>query len=312
MGAIHGTFRQLFILVLMCTGCDADPGHGGRSSRDWIRVLQTGDRAEKVRAAEALAKVLQIRPNYREVVEALALAVRDSVDEVRLAAASALSADGVDPLAAVAGLHEVLHDSAHADVRASIVLIIGSMGAERARPLLPTLSEALSDPDPRVRATALEAIGTIGSADTGQAQLVGRLAADSMPGVRRAALISLLNLRAPASFTVPIAKTALADSAAQVRNAAALTLGALGRDALPALTELTSALSDTDATVVRSVAFAIGSMGTAAASALPALRRAQREVPAEDKKLLLEAIANVTDAMPTSEQAGSSRLENRR
>lgn len=80
---------------------------------------------------------------------------------MRLSAAQALTAEGVDPLAAVAGLHEALHDSAHADVRASMALIIGTMGAKRARSLIPSLVEALEDPDAQVRAMAVASLGML-------------------------------------------------------------------------------------------------------------------------------------------------------
>ncbi len=247
-----------------------------------------------------------VRPNYPEVVDALARSLRDTSDIVRLAAASALSAEGVDPRAAVSGLHEVLHDSAHADVRESMVLIMGAMGSERAVALLPSLREALADPDARVRSTAVEAIGTLGSVAAGEAQRIARLANDSMAAVRQAVYRALLNLRAPSTLTVPIAVSALSDSAARVRSSAALALGALGRDAAAAVPQLIRALDDEDPSVVRRAVFALSSIGPPARPALPKLKELESRLPGS----ALEAIAIVdgkraptrSDLEPTSQE----------
>lgn len=175
-----GSYRLFFCLQWL--PADRIPATLARVATPGPRILRTGNPHAQVRAAGALGKVLEIRPDYPKVVTALAVAVGDTSDEVRIAAASALSAEGVDPLAAVAGLHAILHDSAHANVRASIVLIIGRMGSKRARALLPSLREASNDPDARVRAPAVEAIGTIGLASVGDGQAIARLAGDSRAG----------------------------------------------------------------------------------------------------------------------------------
>jgi HEAT repeat protein len=239
----------------------------------------------------ALGKVLEIRPDFPMVVDALANALSDTSDAVRIAAASALVADGVDPLAAVDGLHEVLHDSAHADVRASVAMIIGTLGPKRGIRLLPFLKEALDDPNAEVRAAAVEAIGVLGSAATGEAQSIIPLASDSMPQVRQAVLRTLLNLRADAHVTLPVAIPALGDADTGVRASAALALGALGPEASRAVPQLITALTDPNSNVVQAALFAITAVGPPARAALPALRRLQAKSSDELAAKVDDAIA---------------------
>ena len=283
-------YVALFIGLL---GCGSDPGYAGRSSREWIVDLESGDTRAKVDASRALGKVLKVRPDFPMVVDALANALRDTSDAVRVAAASALAAEGVDPLAAVDGLHDVLHDSAHADVRASVALIIGTLGPRRGIRLLPFLKEALDDPDAEVRAAVVEAIGALGSAATGEAESIIPLASDSMPQVRQAVVRTLLNLRADAEVTLPVAIPALSDAEPSVRASAALALGALGPQAAPAVPQLITALTDSDSNVVQAALFAITTIGPPARPALPALRRLQATSSDELAAKVDDAIATV-------------------
>ena len=283
-----------FVAVCIAAiSCGSDPGYAGRSSREWIDDLETGDTRSKVEASSALGNVLEIRPDFPLVVVALANALRDTSDAVRIAAASALAADGVDPLAAVDGLHEALHDSAHADVRASVALIIGTLGPTRVIALLPFLKEALGDPNAEVRVAAVEAIGALGSAATGEAESIIPLARDSMPRVRQSVIRTLLNLRAEAGITLPVAIPALSDADPGVRASAGLALGALGNQAAPALPQLITALSDSNPNVVQSALFAITAVGPAARPALPALRRLQARSPDGLAAKVDDAIATI-------------------
>jgi HEAT repeat protein len=283
---------MLCFLVAALVGCTSDPGYAGRSSDQWMEVLRAGDTRNKVDAANALRKVLEIEPNYPKVVNALAKALRDTSDEVRIAAASALSAEGVDPSVAVAGLHAVLHDSAHADVRRSIVLIIGNLDRKRAELLMPSLREAIGDPDASVRATAVQAIGVIGSSKSEIAVVVG-LARDESPNVRQAVLSSLTDLHADASVVLPIACDGLADNDPSVRMAAASALAALGPRASIAVPELVQALKDKDRAVVANVIQAIAAIGPKAKAAIPELTRLSRTEPANLARSAENALAVV-------------------
>jgi ribonuclease D len=131
------------LAMMFVESCAGDVRYHGRASSEWIRQLDSENRTLRVAAIEALGKILEINPKSQKVVDALTAAVTDTSDDVRLAAATALTAEGVDSRGAVAGFHRALHDSAHADVRASMALIIGALGSKRARVLVPFLSESL-------------------------------------------------------------------------------------------------------------------------------------------------------------------------
>ena len=258
---------------LMAAGCGSDPGHLGRSSAEWIVQLDSGNAARKAEAASALGKVLEIRADYPEVVTALVGALRDTSDVVRIAAASALTAEGVDIRAAIDGLHEVMHDSVHADVRTSVVLIVSSLGPKRAGTLLPYLCELLADPSPRVRAAAVRAIGHLGAAALPEVPELTRMMRDSSSDVRESVVGALVNLGAPADVLLPVARSALRDSSATVRSSAADAVSYLGRTAASATDDLIVTLRDPNENVVRSSVVALGSIGPAAKKAIPSLRQ---------------------------------------
>ena len=266
-------FGLMGILIVLAVGCRSDATSGGGRRDEWMAALRSGTTAEKARAAEALGSVLRLQPNSPKVVSALALAVQDTSDAVRLAAASALSADGVDKFAAVSGLHAMIHDTAHPGVRASVAQLIAVLGEERARPLLPAIREALNDSNPRVRAAALESMSTLGSIESGDGALVADRSEDSAAMVRAAAFKTLKELRPPASVLLPVARRGLKDEVPQVRRSAALALCTLGQQARPALDDLIARLEDPDGRTVQSVVLAIAAIGPDAKRALPALNR---------------------------------------
>ena len=234
--------------LIAALACTSDPGHDGRSSAAWMDDLRTGDTRIKLQAAEALREVLKIRPDYPEVVRALVTALRDSSDAVRIAAASALTAEGVETVTAIDGLHEVMHDSAHADVRASVLLIISRLSPQRAIALLPYLCEVLEDPSARVRTAAVGAIGAMANHAT----------------------------------LLTVSRNLLSDSSAAVRAAAVDALRSMGAAAAPAVGNLVTALSDPDRVVARSAVLAIVAMGSAGKPAIPALKLAQSRSSAPD------------------------------
>lgn len=262
-----------WLVATLIFGCSADPGYQGRSSDDWIKDLRAPENRRRVEAADALGKILLINPGSHNVVDALSVAVTDTSDEVRLAAATALTSDGVDPSGALGGFHALLHDSAHAYVRQEMALLVGTLGVERGRMLMAPLSESLSDPDAGVRAAAVESLGMLGPATASQTNAIAKLASDADAGVRRAAIQSLLNLRAPADVTLRATRPALSDSSAPVRAAAAYALWQLGREAEPAIPELMIALNDESPSVRAAAAFALGGIGPAANRAKSALSR---------------------------------------
>ena len=275
----------------IASACGSDPGYGGRSSADWIIQLDSGNTPSRADAAHALGKVLGSRPDYPMVVTALVGALSDTSDVVRIAAASALTAEGVDIRAAIDGLHKVMHDSVHADVRASVVLIVSSLGPKRASALLPYLCEMLDDPSPRVRAAAVRAIGHIGPAALPEVVEISRMMRDSSADVRESVLGALVNLGASGDVLLPLARSALKDGAATVRSSAADALRYLAPASAPAAEDLAVALRDPNENVVRSAVVALGSIGPAARKAVPSLRQLRYTAAERDHAIIDETIA---------------------
>ena len=305
----HWLMRWAFMAsaLTFVAACESDPGHAGRSSEQWIASLESGSETDKSKAAQALGKILQIRPDYPEVVTALVAALRDTSDVVRIAAASALTAKGVDTKTAIDGLHAVLHDTAHADVRTSAILIISALGPERADALISYLCELLDDPSPKVRAAAVEALGVIGPPAVMEIRSIALMLRDSVAEVRQAALGALVKLGAGANVVVPAARSALSDTSATLRASAADALRSLGASAAPAVSDLTAALGDPDERVIRGAILALGSIGRAARSALPALKRLDANQRGGERALnqtiaILEGKAAPGSAEPTVQE----------
>lgn len=286
--------RRLWVITAsLLIACAADPGYEGRSSSEWISRLHDENTGTRIVAAEALGKILRVNPRMHDVTDALIAALGDSSDAVRLSAATALTTRGVDVLGAMAGLHAVLHDTAHANVRASMALLIGALGADRARILLPHLKEALSDPSAPVRSAAAQAFGFLGSAERSNAEAIAKLARDPDATVRQSALQSLSDIGADKGIVLPAGRTALIDSAVVVRVAAAYMLSTLGRDAIPALTDLVAATRDTSSRVREGAAFAIGSIGAGASSAVPDLEKLFGDVQLSVRRKARDAITAI-------------------
>lgn len=286
-------------MTLLCLGaCSSDPGYDGRTSKDWIASLDSQDPHARRIAVEALGKIVRINPKSRQIVNALSLAIRDTSDEVRMAAANALTSEGVDPIGALSGFHAALHDSAHAQTRSSTARMIGNLGPKRGRMLIPALSEGIDDPDADVRTATIESLGMLGPDPGIDLARINQKITDPDPLVRRAAVQTLLKLNADPGLTLSLARAALRDSVSSVRMAAAYSLGTLGASAIPALPELRVALKDANAFVRAGAAFAIGGIGPQARSVIPDLRR----LFADPSK---EVVSQATAAVASLEGKGS-------
>ncbi len=255
--------------ALYCTAvvsaCQADPGYGGRASREWIDQLRQGDAQEREDAAVALGNVLAVNPKLERPVTALVAALADTVDAVRVAASLALAQPGVVAIDALPWLAQMLNDSAHAAVRVQGVRAFGRLlstsGVAERLTLLATLLPAHRDGDATVRAAVADALGKITSnfaTDTFVHRTLTTLVGDSVATTRLRAVESLGAIPAPARREA--LHTALNDSSAAVRHAAVLQVR---RDTL--------ALADMQAQVVRLLTDSSGQVRLAAVRALGSL-----------------------------------------
>ena len=283
--------RVLCCAMLGMLACSADPGYGGRSSSEWIGVLQDSSATARARAAHALGKVLEIRPRSPDVVRALIGALADTIDAVRMAAASALVAEGVRAEGAIPGIHAALHDTAHPMVRAHAATILGRLGTSAGEGSMPALIEALADSDARVRGAATEAIARFGrGAQHAVPALLVNLT-DPAPDVRRRTLEALISIQPPVDTTVRALRGALSDSIPANRAAAAYMLGELGRNANPAFEELVSALEDPAPDVRASVVSALAAIRPGDQTSLGLIRQKLQDPDARVRRHAADAIA---------------------
>jgi HEAT repeat protein len=162
--SVRTAFAALALLFMAFGACSADPGHGGRTAEEWIAQLETSpDSMQRRNAADALGRILQIRPGSERVTAALVEALADTSDEVRLAAGTSLVQDNRLPGAAVPGLVRALADSAHEHTREHAAELLGSTTLAHAGEATRGLMAALEDPDAGVRNAAVASLAKIAS-----------------------------------------------------------------------------------------------------------------------------------------------------
>jgi HEAT repeat protein len=230
----------------------ADTPTAGQSERDqWLAALKSGRSDARRDAADALADLAE---DDAEVIPALVEALKDKanagpgktfaaqVNSTREAAVLALLRCGPQGETALRDkgypiLREGLRDPSPA-VREHTAYTIGLLGP-KAKTLAPDLQKLGTDPDPRTRAAAFDALRSVGVADpAGLAALlnhqdpeVARLAAELVPAVTEM----------PAEAVPPLT-AALGSEDESVRTAAAEGLAAAGPKAAPAAPQLAEAI----------------------------------------------------------------------
>ncbi|HZV05389.1 MAG TPA: HEAT repeat domain-containing protein [Gemmataceae bacterium] len=237
------------------------------------------------------------------------LSSNDSLTRQR--AAKQLGNLGLAARDAVPVLGKLLHD-AYPDVRSSAAKALGQIGT----PAVPTLIEALKDPEIKnharianalawigplakeavpvladllksnwepARLEALVALGEIGSESQSALPAVVRVLADPSERVREQALGTLKQI-GPAA--IPILKEALRDKSLTLRLWAMHALALYGRESKKTIPVLRDALKDTDPRIRAQAAASLGSMGKDAQDAIPNLLDAL-----QDKKLSVQVQA---------------------
>ncbi len=127
--------------------------------------------------------------------------------------------------------------------RAAAAHALGMLVGSESPLVVPALVDALSDPEPAVRAAAAEGLG---------------------------------HMRAEGRWTAPSLAKLLVDPAVEVRLSAVDALGMLGREAADAVPAVASSLEDADPRVRRRAAAALGRFGESVRPAIPALLNALR------------------------------------
>lgn len=267
-----GLARVCVGALLSISACTADPGYGGQSSSDWIRMLSSNDSQTRARAARALGNVLALRPESPRVVDALVLALGDTADDVRIAAGVALATDRVRAAAATPALAALLADSAHPSVRRIGAGLLGRVRSGQ-RVAASLLSLALHDPEPSVRESAARGLGALGPHAKEAAPELAHLLSESMPALRARAVESLATIDPPIDLAMRVFTAAARDSDTVVRVAGALALGSMHSKTDVALAELVRLLADSDPQVRRAALLGVAAIGRSAERAEPYLLR---------------------------------------
>jgi HEAT repeat protein len=255
-------------LVLACLalalGCGkkpappaANPGGGDnpaaeQSDRDrWLAALKTGRSDARQDAADALAELAE---EDAEIIPALVEALKDKtnagpgktfaaqVNSTREAAVIALLRCGPEGEAALRDKGYPILRTGLADpnpaVREHTAYTIGLLGP-KAKTLAPDLQKLCTDPDPRVRTAAFDALRSVGVADP--VALAALLNHQDPEVARPAAELVPVVTEMPAEAVPPLA-AALGSEDELIRSAAAEGLAAAGPKAAPAAPQLVEAI----------------------------------------------------------------------
>jgi HEAT repeat protein len=209
-----------------------------------VDALASGEPAVRIEAAARLVEVdLAHQPR---LLRAAVAAMRDSDEEVRFLAVSAVAATAYTADAAPSGAFE---------------------------PAMNGLIERLNDPADRVRAAAADALALLGTPPRATADLLDAVDTSSSAAVRRAAIGALATLPVvEGAVRDALIETVRSDPESTVRGEAAKALAALRLDDDEAIAALRGALGDRDVYVQQNAAGALGMLGDRAGAAVPDLR----------------------------------------
>ncbi len=152
---------------------------------DVLRVLAKAAQSEDPGSREAAARALGAHPGP-EVEAALVALLEDPKKEVSVAALLALRDVGTDR--SVVPLLRILHDSRDVFVRSTAIMTLGRLAPAEAKAAVRKL---LKDPDDRIRASAIEALGRNLRDHLDDVPLVAEALRDESNRVRGNAIVGL-------------------------------------------------------------------------------------------------------------------------
>lgn len=260
-------------------------------------LQQDEDAAVRMAAAEALAAIGEVAASV--AVPLLAAALKDTDHQVRNTAISALGVMGDRAAVAVPALAEALGDDKDFFVRQSAAGVLGALGpkavgvvpelvravlrdpvsdvrsaaalalastgprgASSVSTIAAVLHPELGDKDPRLRAAAAQALGTMRAFAVSAAPELSRAAhSDADFQVRESAMLASLDVEREATGDPEFTIAALKDQRWHIREAAATSLGLMGDRAIDACDNLRAALEDKHPKVRRAAAIALQHLG---------------------------------------------------
>ena len=212
----------------------------GKSSSEWLSLLETGDPAQRQQAVDVWKRISKA---YRDAVPRLLQVLKGEDEAVRLHAMGVLGDLGHQAhtmsLALRAALHQIAARDANTQVRGSAAEALTQIGPQANTPI-PALIDTLHDELPIVRQGAAHALGEMGpAAKTAAAALISSLRDEDL-SVRLQAAWALWKIDRRDRIAVPVLCKILAEGDDIQRWMAADCLGDMGElaaDALPALQE---------------------------------------------------------------------------
>lgn len=195
--------------------------------------LKSADPAARAKAASHIGLM---GTEAAQAVPALALALRDSAEPVRLNAAYALGAAGAPAVPALVETLGTQDKEVQLDAAYGLALAGGAA--------VPALIEALGHADEQARGCAAFALGDMGSPAGEAVERLARLSSDPSPFVRRHLAEALGTIARHPEAAVPALEGLLADEDSQTRFNAAYALAHFGAQAEAAVPALARALED--------------------------------------------------------------------
>jgi predicted Zn finger-like uncharacterized protein len=214
-------------------------------------------------------KAVDLQPT----LPALAAALEDTDNNVRLFAAQALWAIERKANAVVPVLIKLLQDR-DAELRAKAADALGALRQD-AKAAVPALNDALKDESPKLRLHAANTLGKIGQDARVTYPTLEQLTKEDQPDIKKAATEAMKKIGRPVKTDVKgLLIPALKHPSSNYRAAATACLWMLNRDARDAVDALAEALSDTDPLVASTAALTLAAIGPEADDAVPALIKA--------------------------------------
>jgi HEAT repeat protein len=174
---------------------------------------------------------------------------------------------------------------------------------ERARPLLPPLTEVLRDGSWTVREAAAQTLGRLGLAEPlAREALVRCTLHDRNQLVRIAAAQALTQLGGEITAAVDDLRSALRSPAMNVRKRAVQALACFAAHTDSFLADLEDRLRDSHLKVREATAAAVGQLGGAAVAALPGLIRRLHDQDTRVHVAAAQALARIADHAPPALQ----------
>jgi HEAT repeat protein len=235
-----------------------DPAHAAVPSM--IPLLKDPDDRVRWNTAVALGKMGDAA---QPAVTALIKDLQDPNEEVRESAIDALAQMGPTAKSAIPALIATFKGNTEFSASAAL----SGIGT----PAIPSLMQAVKDPNEAVRLGALQSLGGMGKgAKSIVPQIIPRLK-DPSPKVQVQTAWALQSMGESPELILPVLMAKLKDPDPDVRTSSAATLGQLGQAATPAIPALITALNDPNPDVRSSSAATLGQLGQAATPAVPAL-----------------------------------------